>query len=78
MQLEASPWDHEPSIFVRSMPPVEQIDINTRQKFAEFNKNNYKDRVNGFRIAAHELLELSRSGSASTWRLSRYSDVGTL
>jgi Heterokaryon incompatibility protein (HET) len=73
MQLKASFWDHEAWKLLQSTRPVEQIEINVRQEFTESNTNNYKDRVNGFRIATPELLGRSSSGrdrfkvSASSW-----------
>ena len=73
MQLKASTWDHEPLKLLQSRRPVEQIEINVRQRFTELNTNNYKDRIYGFRIATHELLERSSSSkdhfkvSAPSW-----------
>ena len=59
--LDGSNWGHE------------QIEVNVRQQYSEYDPNNYKDRVNGFRIATPELLERTSSGedrfqvSASSW-----------
>ena len=56
-QLKSSTWDAE------RWRGVELIEINVRQRFNDFDIDNYKDRVNGFRIATHELLEPSSSGA---------------
>ena len=70
MQLKASTWDHGP---LKLRGPVEQIEINVPQRYTELNTKNYENRINGFRIATHELLEVSGSGkdrfkvSAPSW-----------
>ena len=61
-QLKASFWDPAVSKLLRSPRPVEQIEINVRQQFTAINVNNYKDRINGFRVATTELLERHKSG----------------
>jgi hypothetical protein len=70
MQLKASTWNYGALNPLRSARPVEQIEINVRQQFTESNTNNYKDRVNGFRIAIPGILDWSSSSykvSASSW-----------
>lgn len=70
MQLKASTWNYGALNPLRSARPVEQIEINVRQQFTESNTNNYKDRVNGFRIAIPGILDWSSSSykvSGSSW-----------
>lgn len=73
MQLKASVWTHEGYDNRRIRKPIKQIEINIRQTTTEFNLNNYRDIISGFRIATPEILERSSSGkdrfkvSASSW-----------
>lgn len=70
MQLRASTWNSGASNLIRSRRPVEQIEINVRQQYTKSNTNDFKDRVNGFRIATPDLLDWSSSRykvSASSW-----------
>ncbi|MCJ1273109.1 hypothetical protein MMC21_000898 [Puttea exsequens] len=50
---------------------VELIEINIRQHSTRFDVNNFKDRVNGFRIATPEIFEQTKSGidnfKVSSW-----------
>lgn len=62
MQLKGSFWDPEASSHLRSPRPIEQIEVNVRQQFADLDPSNYKDRINGFRIATREILKPSKSG----------------
>ena len=62
MQLKASFWDPQPSNTLRSPRPVRLIEINVRQQLTEVGVKNYKDRIDGFRIATPELFELDKSG----------------
>ena len=64
MQLKASFWDPQPSNLLRSPRPVQPIEINVRQQLSEVDIKNFKDRIEGFRIATPELLEWDKSGKA--------------
>lgn len=73
MRLNFSTWAHDASRLLRDGRPVEQIEVNVPQQSNEADMNNYKDRVNGFRIATPNLLEHWSSGKdrfkvcASNW-----------
>ena len=60
-----SPWGREEEISERflSPPPSRQIEIKVRQRFTASNTDNYKDRINGFRIANSNSKFLERSSS---------------
>ena len=89
-QLKASTWDEGSLKALGASRPVEQIEINVRQRFTGLSLGDQKDRVNGFRIATPELLEASSSGkdrfsiSAPIWDPQEYTmslnagDYGTV
>lgn len=52
--------------------PVELIEVNVRQQMNIFNTPNLDVRINGFRIAAPEVLERTRTG-AEAFRISAFS-----